>query len=1680
MSVIDRLTPRPAPDATAGMPGTDGRWQPTRAGIVNSWAWASEDLLFADGWLTLVGPNGSGKSLTASMLVTVLLDGDTSQTALSVSGKAAGTLTNRHTDWNDREDRTGTWWLEYGLRDPDTGQVMFLTTGLWLRATGGHLHRAFFLAPGRVGHDLLLQRDREPVRIDDLAEQLASHKGELFTASTSLRSKALAHLPVIEGERDYRQAIRTRLFAPLDEVQFDALIAVLRSLRSLRTAEAISPTRMRQVLTDALPALDTDNLTLIAEAMERIAELETQLQNTREEAKLLEGTHRAYRRYLTAAAQTQAAALTAANTEFDDQTRKTREASTQLKAAQGARTAAEQEHAVTLEQIAELDGRLEAAVSELRGHAGADLPHRENRAADLAKAADGAADRAEQTAADAKESTERAATSAGLARTSRHHVTQLADELRTTASALGAEAAVERLLAATRHLASAAPGTEAAIDTDQLCATPLAWTEARAEQVREVDDALRRHQLAQETLYAAAEEMRAAENDEDGRRDLAAEATAVRQRKEHELASRTSDWSASLHQLEPASGDLTTDTDTDGQAEHRIDLARLTAWLGSAAATARARIDLPRHQQAAATSAALATEAADAFSGAHDAYQTAQKTAADVRDLYRSTQETARVQTEEAEQQRTQAHTTYQQSKTAALDDLAAARRRCNDSVAAAVGSARTWLNAVHTWRASLRFLSADTIDVPSGPALPTDDTQAWLNTLRPADVELMAQRAHAAAAPLLHHEAEAAQQRADQAAAEAADVGAELADSRQAATTPPAPPWRARSDQDGIPLWALIDFAPHLSEADANRLEGALLVAGILDALVTADGKAATGDLTLTPILHPAAGRTLADFLHVEPDPAVEADRVRQLLQAIPVDAPASGPQTGRLTTGVLTATAPDGYRATYIGRTTRERARLERVATLEEKLAATEHRLAAAQEKADCRRADIRAAATERDTVPPASALLTARDQATDLRHDAEKTQRDTDGRIAAAEHTRQQLLADLETAAITRAGSLAAAEQELRHAQQFAADAGVRTEQASRALSERQAAQQRSQAAFEEADAAQHRADDEQAAFPLTAVTAAQSAQEAEDVADAILTRARSATLDATERHGTAEMAVKTTLRILNRRATLPSGLLLPTEPDALDRHTRAAEQMASQTQEWKHAALRATDLLQRAGHDARSAEEWAHRCQHTRQEADTARRTATQEAAAVAEIRVLHGVAYEQLQQHRAQTADALDRTRAKAEHLLEQRNTAAIQTATAQTTLEGIAPYRQAAENHRDTCLRRLGKLAEENLATIPDDLPIDIQGRPAHLTAGLTWARRLLADRPATTDRLAGLTQARDRALAALETSARTVNITLARFDRQVTLVGIEDTDWRRAVVADPGAARGEDLHTAVQALQDTAAQLEEDLRADIKKTLKTSLFTRLRSDVRLRREAAQELVRKIRTTLKTVRTGVAGVGVQVAWTVREDEDAQRMVDLISQPPSDAVFEQMYVVLRQRMDEKAGEPWAERVAHTFDYRAWHDWEISLTHASFGDGTTETFRKVTARSNPLESLSTGERRLATMLPLMAAAWSMYSGDGFNGPRLLSIDEIDAAFDEPNLRQVLALLRSWNFDVLATAPFMTPMIKQEAGQVMVHQVVTAGRHRVTVPWLWQGHGEPQPLTLDLTIFQLPNETDGEERR
>ncbi|MFE6131172.1 hypothetical protein ACFQ6Q_23385, partial [Streptomyces sp. NPDC056437] len=1379
------LVPAAAGDLALGVPGADGRWQPTRAGIVNSWAWADEQLWFSDGWLALVGPNGSGKSLTASMLITVLLDADTSQTALSVSGKAAGTLTSRHTDWNDREDRTGIWWLEYGLRDAASNHTEFLTTGLWLRATGGHLHRAFFIAPGRVGGELTLERDREPVRLDALAGQLADCHGELFADSKALRG-SLAQV-TLQDERSYRQAIRTRLFAPLNEVQFEALLAVLRSLRSLRTAEAISPTRMRQVLTDALPALDTENLTLIAEAMERIAELESKLQRTRQEAKLLESTGRHYHRYLHTVAQAEAAALTAANTDFDNQARRTREATDELDAAETAYEDAGRQQAHTQTKISELKGRLAADELLLRDHAGAELPHKEERARDLAAGAEAAAERAEVASVDADEAARKADHSSSAAQAAQQHLAGLADDLRAGVTDLGAEAAFENLLTASAALTAARSGADTALDTQWLCSHPLSWTEDRIRQIQAVDRALGKHQHTQATQSDAAAERRSAEEQEDDRRDAAREATARRRHAEEELAARLETWQEDAPQLGPVAAELI----SPGQdSADPTDTGRLTTWLASAAAAARTRIDLPGHQLAAATNTALAQAAARRADEARAEHAAAQDTTAEAAAAYETAQQQADDESEADERRRMGAHQAHQQAQSTAQAELDEAGQALSDAASAAVREAGDWVSEIHSWRSRVVHLATTDLPLPdrSSPA-------AQLDALQPADLELTVARAHAQATVRLQRRADAAAQQVEAAAQQVAAVESELEESCQAAPIPPAPTWRTRTPEDGVPLWALVDFTPGLPPSQADRLEGALLVAGLLDALVTPDGRFTNGDLAFTPGA-PAPGRTLADVLVVEAEPAPSTDRVREILAAIPVDAPGSDVAAGRLAHGVLTASGPDGYQAAFIGQTTRERARLERVARLEQDLAAARDLLDGAQDELTRRRQDIADADAERDSVPPATRLLNARDHVARQRQAADAAEHRTAQLLADARLALQSTLATLDAAASARTARVEAAAREHQHAHHAQTQATVAAEDAEAICTEQMAAARHSEQAQVNAAAAQKAADDEQAAFPRHAIDVVQAAQQAEDLAEQELTQARADVLKATHRHQEAGKAVSEALRTLNRAAALPDGSLLPTESHRLEIHQAAVTQLTGHIQAWDNAARRVTDLFKRADDDRQQADTRRQRRTLARQEADKALLNAQEEAASVTEMRALYGAEYEELITHRDTTAEALKRAEGTAEALRTRQETAGQAASAARATLKTITPLRQAAEDKRDACLRQLSRLVGEHLATVPDDVPTDTKGRPAHLTAGLTWARRLLADAAGGTDRQAALTRLRDRHLTALETSARTASTALARFDRQVTLVSIEDTPWRRAVVADPAAVRGEDVHT--------------------------------------------------------------------------------------------------------------------------------------------------------------------------------------------------------------------------------------------------------------------------------------------
>ncbi|MEU4563945.1 SbcC/MukB-like Walker B domain-containing protein [Actinoplanes sp. NPDC023936] len=1626
-------------------PMATGRWQPTRAGAVNSWAWTDETFVFADGWLALAGPNGSGKSLTASMLVTVLLDGEVSQKALSVSGEAAGTLIDRHTDRNAKEDRTGAWWLEYGYRDPDSGETRYLSTGLWLRSQSSGLQKAFFLSPGRVGTDLILQQRRDPVTIDGLAEQVAAAGGRLFTSHERLTSKIREYGNVAD-ENQYRDAIRTTLFAPLDSVQFDALVGVLRSLRSVRTAEAISPNQMRAVLTDALPALDPRALQFIADTMERIADLEEQLKRARAEIRQLEQSEQHYQRYIDAVIAEEAGQLAHAQTVFDDHARQTRLAEQQRDTAEADAERVNQRRQQLRTETADVRGRLQAADDALREHAGAELPHLEQRLHELRQRHGQLKQSREELQTEAQEAAERAVESAEKVHSGQQQLTGINSVLRTTAAEVGAQAFVDRLTETTERVTTLATVDYVVpdLDVERITQTPRGWIEARITSLDGIDTALRQHDLAQAQQRIEAGHLRAAENEYDRIAELAADAAAARRAAEQAFLTQLHLWDEQCLQLPAVPAELSID------ADDRIDPMRLVDWLHRAVSSTRDRIALAAREQDVLHGTNAVEKAAGMVRQATAAREDAERTAERAERNLTEAREQAEQQQAEAAAREQQAHLDHDVASEAARQITTTAEQALHTSRVAASQAAHQWMHEVVAWRAGLVHLDGRTVTLPDDP-----DTI----DLRQPFVDL--ERAHAAALSGLHRAIADADRAVIEAEGRVSTIEAELAAARRQPPVPQAPPWRSpRDPQAGVPLWATVAFADHVSADDANLIEGALLTAGLLDALITADGLVNDGDLLLAGD-SPAPGRSLADVLTVEARPDVDSHLVAWLLRAVAIDLAGSDLRIGRLRTGAVIASAPRGYQATFIGATARERARMALVADLEQQLAQAHDELGTAGQHRQHLRTAVETAGQERDRFPAAEPVTRARAHVTTMQLELAGAQQQTAQALAAA-------AADL-TSALTRVAGLRreiervveqarqatiSAGDDLRRAQntEFEADATLRGAQVE--LAEAVLQRDDARTAEQQCTAEQHR-------FPDLDELRRTNRHEDDTARDEV--GARTQVDEHRRRHRAAGEHVRQTLRELNLAATLPDGAILPTDRDNLQRHRAAVATLLQQIDAWQSAGSRTLDLLKNAHRDHDTAGRLAIRLQRAIDEAVKIKLDADQLAARVEETRNLYGAEYAALrakQETLTLELEAKDAEDKQLETEIREHDRAA---ASAQATLNTMAPRREEADTHRTACYQRVRLLVTHGFAALPDTLTSDDQGRPAHITAALTWSRQLLADKPATTARLDTLKTNRERAQRQLETTMRTVNRALAEFDQQLDSTTLEGTEWRRITLAAPNAAVGEDLRQAAETLRATAEGLEQDLRQDIKATLKTSMFTQLRRDIQTRREAARDLVRHIRATLEHVRTGVAQVGVQVDWKVRDDDNSQQMVKLLAAPPSDEVFDQMYAILRQRMEDASDEPWTDRVAHTFDYRSWHQWEISVTHRSFG---TDQFRPVNARSNPLKGLSTGESRLATMLPLLAAAWSMYSGPTFQGPRLLSIDEIDAAFDEPNLRQILALLRTWNFDVLATTPTIAPLIKREAQHVVVHEVVTDGRHRITVPWLWRGNGEPVPLTLPTT--------------
>ena len=197
----------------------------------------------------------------------------------------------------------------------------------------------------------------------------------------------------------------------------------------------------------------------------------------------------------------------------------------------------------------------------------------------------------------------------------------------------------------------------------------------------------------------------------------------------------------------------------------------------------------------------------------------------------------------------------------------------------------------------------------------------------------------------------------------------------------------RDRTELRGAPLWELVAFDERVTSELAATLEAALDSAGLLDAWVNSDGTVEFdgADVVLGATLTDPETTNLTSVLTVEDQPEVDASHLEAILRRVaytPVSALRDGPAgltigaDGTWRAGPAHGRASVQGPARYIGSTTREHRRLERVNELEEQLATLDGQTEQCVRELATLEERRQAARTERDaaTVPAEETLRTA----------------------------------------------------------------------------------------------------------------------------------------------------------------------------------------------------------------------------------------------------------------------------------------------------------------------------------------------------------------------------------------------------------------------------------------------------------------------------------------------------------------------------------------------------------------------------------------------------------------------------------------------------------------------------------------------------------------------------------
>ncbi len=241
-------------------PSRGDRWQLLRAGVVNLWEFDVAEYWLADGRAQFVGQNQSGKSTLMALTSLILLAGDLDRQLVDTFGQEHKAFRYYVEPTGDPQDRResgpatsrGWAWLEFARRGDDGPR--YFTCLLFAQARRGatDLDRTWAVCDGRA---------RVRAGLD------------LHQAAAVRPPSQLAAVPGFRMARtgtEYRSWVGRDLFGFTDPDRLDAVVRMLKVLRTPHLGQRLDPSFFTAQMRIALPAIEPAQVDHLAQGWDAL------------------------------------------------------------------------------------------------------------------------------------------------------------------------------------------------------------------------------------------------------------------------------------------------------------------------------------------------------------------------------------------------------------------------------------------------------------------------------------------------------------------------------------------------------------------------------------------------------------------------------------------------------------------------------------------------------------------------------------------------------------------------------------------------------------------------------------------------------------------------------------------------------------------------------------------------------------------------------------------------------------------------------------------------------------------------------------------------------------------------------------------------------------------------------------------------------------------------------------------------------------------------------------------------------------------------------------------------------------------------------------------------------------------------------------------------------------------